>query len=221
MPRCCNKGETMYRQGLLPNGQHLQAKVAGDVTVNGRMFSCASCHQRSGLGSVEGSVITWPINGKQLFTPRRRTGAWNADKQHQGPGTQRWTLPEQYQAADVRPAYDDETLTRLIRTGVDASGNRIKQVMPRYDMSDADMAVLINYLKNLSGKFDPGVDDKVIRFATVVTEGVDEAERQAMLSVLQNHITVHNTQTRPHLRRAEKGPFYKDRNVWVLSPTGA
>jgi hypothetical protein len=203
-------GERMYREGILPDGKPMQAVVAGDVHMDGRMFSCINCHQRSGLGSVEGSVITWPISGNDLFEPRRRTGAWNSDKTRQGPGAvQRWSLPKQYQAADARPAFNDETLARLLRTGIDSAEHSVLRVMPRYQLDDNDMAVLIHYLKALSATQDPGVDDKVIRFATVVTEGVSERDRDAMLLVLQNHIDVHNTQTRPHLRRAKRGPFYK------------
>ncbi len=221
-------GERMYRQGVLPDGEPIQAMVAADVPVDGRMFTCVNCHQRSGLGSVEGPVITWPTNGKELFVPRRRTGAWNAAAETQGPGaTERWSLPPQYQAADARPAYTDETLARLLREGVDPAGRTLNRAMPRYRIGGRDMAVLTHYLKNLSGEADPGADENSIRFATVVTEGVPEADQQAMLAVLQAHIDAHNTQTRPHLRRARAGPFYKtekygayrkfELDVWRLS----
>jgi hypothetical protein len=184
--------------------------VSTDVPVDGRMFTCVNCHQRSGLGSVEGSVITWPINGKELFTPRRRTGAWNAAKQQQGPGaSERWSLPSQYQAADARPAYTDETLARALREGIDAAGRVLEMAMPRYQINDSDMSVLTYYLKNLSIENDAGVDENRIRFATVVTEGVSPEDREAMLAVLKNIIETHNTQTRPHQRRASAGPFYK------------
>jgi hypothetical protein len=200
----------MYREGILPSGEPIQSMISADVPVDGRMFTCVNCHQRSGLGSEEGSVITWPINGKELYKPRRRTGAWNADKQKQGPGsTKRWSLPSQYQAADARSAYTDETLAKLLRDGVAPDGRILERGMPRYQINDSDMTVLIHYLKNLSIENDPGVDEKRIRFATVVTEGVSAEDREAMLSVLNAHIDTNNTQTRPHQRRARSGPFYK------------
>lgn len=203
-------GERMYREGILPSGEPIQSMVAGDVPVDGRMFTCVNCHQRSGLGSIEGSVITWPINGKELFTPRRRTGAWNADKQKKGPGaTERWSLPKQYQAADARPEYTDESLARVLREGIDPAGRMLEPGMPRYQINDSDMAVLTHYLKNLSVNQDDGVDENTIHFATVVTEGVSAEDKEAMLAVLKVHIDTHNTQTRPHQRRAQAGPFYK------------
>ncbi|MCW8923559.1 MAG: ABC transporter substrate-binding protein [Gammaproteobacteria bacterium] len=203
-------GERIYRQGILPNGEPIKAVVSADVPVNGEMFSCVNCHQRSGLGSIEGSVITWPVNGKELYTPRRRTGAWHAAREKQGPGaTQRWSLPAQYQAADARPAYTDETLAKLLREGIDPAGRMLERGMPRYQINDSDMAMLSHYLKNLSTENDEGVDENRIRFATVVTEGVSAKDRQAMLAVLKAHIETHNTQTRPHQRRASAGPFYK------------
>jgi len=203
-------GERMYRQGILPSGEPMQAMVSADVPVNGEMFTCVNCHQRSGLGSVEGSVITWPINGKELYIPRRQTGAWHAAKQKQGPGaTQRWSLPSQYQATDNRPAYTDETLAQLLREGIAPDGRALNRAMPRYQINDSDMSVLSHYLKNLSIENDPGADKTRIRFATVVTEGVPAEDKEAMLAVLKAHIATNNTQTRPHQRRARSGPFYK------------
>jgi hypothetical protein len=205
-----DQGERLYREGILPDGSAVQAIVAGDVPVDGRMFSCVNCHQRSGLGSVEGPVIAWPVTGQELFQPRRRTGAWNQSKQKLGPGSsERWSLPQQYQAADARPAYSDSSLRQTLRDGIDSGGRQLSSGMPRYQISDRDMSVLIKYLKNLSVAYDVGVDAETIRFATIVTEAVDRVDADAMLSVLKAFIKIHNTQTRPHKRRAESGHFYK------------
>lgn len=62
-------GEKMYREGILPSGEPIRAFIMKDIPVDGSMFSCSACHQRSGLGSVEGTVVTWPTNGRTLSAP--------------------------------------------------------------------------------------------------------------------------------------------------------
>ncbi|MDH3327607.1 MAG: hypothetical protein OEM01_00045 [Desulfobulbaceae bacterium] len=204
-------GERMYRDGLLPSGEPMQAIVMGDIPVDGRMFACDDCHQRSGLGSVEGTVITWPTNGKELYKPRRKTGAWrppetDAAKQD----VRKKELPRYWKQIEVaRPAYTDQSLARVLRTGIDPAARKLDPIMPLYLLDDRDMVILIHYLKNLSVNQAPGVDETTIRFATVVTNDVAEENRQTMISTLQAHIDVHNSQSRHQERRSASGPFYK------------
>jgi len=37
-------GERMYREGILPSGEPMQAYVKGNLPVPGTAFACASCH---------------------------------------------------------------------------------------------------------------------------------------------------------------------------------
>lgn len=202
-------GERMYRDGILPSGEPMEAVVMGDIPVDGRMFTCDDCHQRSGLGSEEGTVITWPTNGRELKKNRRRTGAWRPPDSDTAKQDARKNLPPYYRVEDVRPAYTDESLAMALWTGVDPAGRKLDSIMPRYNLEDRDMAVLVHYLNNLSVDMAPGVDETTIRFATVVADGVAEEDRQAMLSTLQAHIDTHNSQNRHQERRATSGPFFK------------
>ncbi|MFI5295558.1 MAG: ABC transporter substrate-binding protein [Thermodesulfovibrionales bacterium] len=168
-------GEKMYREGTLPSGEPMQAVVKGDIPVSGTAFTCLSCHQRSGIGSIEGRVLTPPTNGSILYRPLR-------------------ILYKGFRLE--RPAYTDESLAEALRAGVDPSGRVMSDVMPRYPLEDKDMALLISYLKSLSSQFSPGVSDTAIRFATVVSEDVSPEDRNSMLVPLQNwskkiwHITI-------------------------------
>jgi hypothetical protein len=203
-------GERMYRDGILPSGESMEAIAMGDIPVDGRMFTCDDCHQRSGLGSEEGTVITWPTNGKELYKPRRRTGAWHKPESDKTKNDIRKNLPSYWQQIEnVRPAYTDETLAQVLWTGIDPAGRKLDPIMPLYHLEDSDMAILVHYLKNLSVVQAPGVDETTIRFATVVTDKVTLEERQAMLATLEAHIDSHNSQSRHEERRALAGPFYK------------
>ena len=176
-------GERMYRQGLLPSGEPMPSVVNNDVPVAGTAFSCSSCHLRAGLGSWEGGIVTLPTNGARLAIPRY----WKFPNLSP---EERRELKLQNPAA--RPAYTDETLAHLLRTGRDPSGYDMHSVMPRYHLSDPDMAILIHYLRNLSARPSPGVVGDTLRFATVIAPGVSEDDQQAMLVPLNNYVARHN-----------------------------
>jgi len=169
-------GERMYREGILPDGKPLQGFVSGDVPVDGTAFTCVSCHLRSGLGSFEGNVVTPPTNGRILYQPREPyvKGAEFVPYIH----NYAVYLP-------VRPAYTNETLAALISTGFDPTGRSVLGVMPRYSLSDRDMAILISYLDRLSDKPSPGISKNEIKFATVVVEGTNPLALKSMLTPIE------------------------------------
>jgi hypothetical protein len=195
-------GEKMYREGILPSGELMEGVAGGDIPVNGGMFSCVSCHLRSGMGSFEGNVISLAIDGPSLYKPLPKMGDLSKSAREKFP---KWYRDD----GDYRPAYTDETLAMALRAGEDPAGREFNGVMPRYFLNDQDMEVLIFYLKNLSTEMSPGVSDTTLRLATVVTEEVSKDDREAMLSPLQFYA---NTWGRSrHLeRRAKVGPFTEE-----------
>jgi hypothetical protein len=193
-------GWRMYHEGINPDGEPMRATVQGDIPVEGTMFTCVSCHLRSGLGSLEGTVITLPTNWGYLKRPL--VGADMSD-------SARERLPKPLKRGEFRPAYDDESLARAIRMGKDPNGRVFNLVMPRYALDTNEMDVLIGYLKRLSAEYSTGVTDSTIHFASIVTDGVSEDDQQAMLAVLQAHIRDHNSQVRHEDERKRRGPFYK------------
>jgi len=178
------QGERMYREGILPSGEPMQAMVSGDVPVSGAAFTCISCHLRSGLGSIEGTVVTPPTNGKTLYQP----------KEYYKKDFEMVESVRKYsKSLPMRPAYTDESLARAISVGIDPAGREMARVMPLYKLSGPDMAILINYLKNLSAEISPGVSETEIHFATVIGDGVSARDVAAMLAPLEYTVARKNS----------------------------
>lgn len=186
-------GERMYREGILPSGEIMQGYIRGDIPVDSSAFSCISCHMRAGLGSIEGGVTTPPTNGAKLYKPYYSGTLLEHRKKNNH---------NQYVIAPSRrPAYTDDSLDRALRGGVNPLGRVLDPVMPRYHLQDDEMAIMIHYLKNLSSTYSPGVDDKTIRFATVITEEVSQEDRQAMLEQLDSFVAARNNQAKVYAAR--------------------
>lgn len=64
-------GRRIYQLGLLPSGQPVQARMQGDVRVDGTLLTCASCHRRSGYGEGEGGAYVPPVTGSALFSEQK------------------------------------------------------------------------------------------------------------------------------------------------------
>jgi mono/diheme cytochrome c family protein len=173
-------GERMYRDGLLPSGEPIQAFVKGDLPVPGTAFSCASCHLRGGMGATEGGVFTPPVTGQLLFQPFK--------------ALYKGLVQKYYAFPDRRPAYDNLTLAEVIRSGTTPTRSQLNDVMPRYMLEDSDMAVLIEYLRTLSSQPAAGVSETTLRFATIITDDVSTEERAALLEPLQQYFNIKNNQ---------------------------
>jgi hypothetical protein len=185
-------GERMYREGILPSGEPMKAFVKGDPSVPGTVFSCESCHLRSGLGSVEDGVVTPAANGVNLFRPFQGYSALSFGGKHIVPRSIVEDNLKYYPRSPNRPTYTETTLAEVIRHGKTSSGRTLSDVMPRYLLEDREMKILISYLQSLSIQFSPGVSDTTIRFATILTEDVAPEVRNAMLVPLENFIRSKN-----------------------------
>lgn len=169
-------GAAMYRDGVLPSGKPLTATVQGDIELTGSMSTCANCHVRSGLGALEGGVLSPPTNGARLYAPIK-------DPQDI-PGS----AMKRSMFTRGRPAYTRETLARALLTGVGPAGGRLSETMPLYALTEAEMEIMIFYLEHLSSELAPGVTDDEIRFATVLTDAVAPRDRDALLLPLNAFI---------------------------------
>jgi cytochrome c len=206
-----DEAERIYRDGILPSGQPLRGMREAGVPIEGRAAACANCHRRSGIGVNEGRITIPPISGKYLLRPGERA---MPEAAMQSPAS----------AAGRRERYNDETLARAIREGINADDKPMSYLMPRFALNDADAAALVDYLKSLSSEPARGVSHDDLDFATIVTPDADPAERSGMLDVLTHFFSNKNDYERGHdpplvsARRIHYRVVRKWRlHVWELS----
>ena len=191
-------GQRIYREGMLPSGQPLRATVGNDVALSGRSAACVNCHRRSGYGGPEGQRVVPPITAAHLFG-----GGSNS------------SLPS------GSSPYDEATLKRAVRDGVHFSGRALSTFMPRFTLTDSEFAQLAAYLKTLDASASPGVTESEMHFATIVTEGVSTAQRQAFLGVMQAFVEKQNAERLAPLKKNRRPPFdhsrvYRTPQQWRL-----
>ncbi len=173
-------GRSIYLRGILGSGAALAGtRASGAMVTTGQDAACVSCHQRSGLGAVEGHVSIPPVTGEYLFHPRAHDASAAV-------------LPYVESLHGNRDPYTEATLARAIRDGLDSQGRPLGDVMPRYALGAEDMAALIAYLKSLGVGHVPGVTDTVLHFATIVTPDADPTKRRGMLDVLEQYFIQKN-----------------------------
>ena len=170
-------GKTIYLRGLLGSGAPLEGVREEGVVTTGADAACVNCHQRSGLGSVEGRLWFPPITTDYLYS---------ADNGTEAP------LAYVEGARGSREPYTKATLARAIREGLDSQGRPFSYLMPRFALSDQDMEALLGYLEKLSVHHTPGVTDSVLSFATIVAPDADPVKRRAMLEVLEQFVSEKN-----------------------------
>ena len=169
------QGRRIYQQGITIDGRPLGATSAGGARLGGQQAACMSCHRRSGMGSREGSVTDSPVAGPVLYT--KREAYWpkrpGREAQHVAPLRQ-----------DSRDAYDDASLARAVREGVDPNGRQLDALMPRYELGDADAKALNAYLRGLSAARVPGLEGGILHLATIVTADADPLRAKVVTDTL-------------------------------------
>jgi hypothetical protein len=195
-----NVGESIYLRGVLRSGAPLRGRreTAG-IDAIGAQAACVNCHQRSGLGSAEGSTTIPPITSEYLFAPH-------------GHDATEAVLPYVESMHGNRDPYDEATLARAIREGLDSQGRPLSVLMPRFALDDADMAALIEYLKKLSVHRVAGVTDTTLHFATVFTPDADRVKRGGVLDVLEHYVAEKNSfpfRPSPPMRTSSKTAYSK------------
>jgi ABC-type branched-subunit amino acid transport system substrate-binding protein len=168
------EGESLSRRIITAQVQRTEAPAPASIV------PCISCHSADGRGSDDAIASS--------------NVSWNA-----------MTSPDRHQHGQrVHAPYDEETLARAITEGVDPDGNSLEAIMPRYNMSDEDMADLIAYLKVIDSQADPGISATSIRLGTVLPmEGQHAGLGRAMRDMIEACFGAVNASGGVHGRKLE------------------
>ncbi|HEX2122031.1 MAG TPA: c-type cytochrome, partial [Thermoanaerobaculia bacterium] len=153
-------GRQIYVSGEGKSGHPITASVAGSSELSATLLPCLNCHGADGRGRAEGGVVPSNVTWLELTKPYRAAT----------PNGRR------------RPAYNEKTLARALAEGVDSAGNPLHPAMPRYAMSQNDLADLVSYLRILGRDEVPGVTETSVRAGTIVPEGAIGDQMAAVLS---------------------------------------
>jgi ABC-type branched-subunit amino acid transport system substrate-binding protein len=177
------RGKQIYLRGTSSSGREILAYIGeASLEAPGSAMACANCHGLNGEGKPEGGVIPSNLVWEALTKPYGVT--------HPGGRT--------------HPPYTERALELAITRGLDPAGNRLLNVMPRYQMSGEDMADLVAYLKRLGKDVDPGVSDDRIVVGTVLSTRNDLAGvGQAVRAVTAAYFDEVNSQGGIYSRKLE------------------
>jgi ABC-type branched-subunit amino acid transport system substrate-binding protein len=141
------RGKQIYLRGTSASGREIMAYLGeASLEVPGSAMTCAGCHGAEGQGKPEGGVTPSDLTWSALTKPY---GVVHANgRKH--------------------PPYTERALELAVTRGLDPAGNRLLNVMPRYQMAREDLNDLIAYLKRLGTDRDPGVSDSEIRIGMLV-----------------------------------------------------
>jgi len=118
-------GERIYLTGVGADGQHIP-RTAPRVSQGALMMGgggCGSCHAADGRGGTIRMMTGTAIKAPDVTYP-----------------------------ALIKAGFTDATIGKAIRDGLDESGKPLDAAMPRWHLSDADLAATIAYLKVLGGR---------------------------------------------------------------------
>ncbi|CAD5379472.1 ABC transporter substrate-binding protein [Pseudomonas sp. OF001] len=141
-------GRQIYLHGTSASADALiHARIgAAGTSMPAAVVPCASCHGSDGRGRREGGVRPPDITWRRLSAPYGQV------------------LP----SGRRHPAYDEAAFARALVEGRDPAGNRLDPAMPRFVMSQRDMANLTAYIKRIEEDRDPGLHEDVVRIGTLL-----------------------------------------------------
>jgi ABC-type branched-subunit amino acid transport system substrate-binding protein len=137
------RGRRIYFAGEDGSADEIRVVLGNtEIDAPATAFACANCHGADGEGTSEGGIKPARINWEALNASRSATFTGH-----------------------TRPPYDDKSLARAIRLGINSAGEPLQAAMPRYQLTDRQTADLISFLKILGtdSDLDPGLTPDSIK----------------------------------------------------------
>lgn len=160
------RGKRIYHAGESLSGASIAATTgAGSEPFPASLVPCGSCHGEDGRGRPEGGVRPAAVTSEALGRATTVNGR-------------------------TRPAYTRTLLKRAIGLGYDSGGNALDRAMPRYQLTQQDMADLLEYLEVLGHEPQPGVTNDALRIAVI-----GDASLSSDLELYGRRIEVHHGRT--------------------------
>ena len=139
-------GMRIYNSSTSRSDQPIDIQIGDGHPFPANTITCASCHGSDGRGRREGGAVAVDIRHDTITKPYARIT----------------------ESGRSRSPYSDTLLKRAIVEGLDSDGHVLDFTMPRWQMSDRDLADLIAYLDRLGTVNAPGVTADTIRIGTVL-----------------------------------------------------
>jgi ABC-type branched-subunit amino acid transport system substrate-binding protein len=177
------RGKQLYTQGVSESGAPVTAVLSrGATPIPGSILPCVGCHGEDGKGRAEGGVVPSNIT-------------WSALRSSQG---------HNHSYGRSHPAFDEQSLGLAITEGVDPGDNPLGVAMPRFQMSEADIADLVAYIKTIETDLDPGLFADKIRIGTLLpSAGPAGSYGQVMYQVIESYFEDINQRGGIHGRKIE------------------
>ncbi|HEV7666955.1 MAG TPA: ABC transporter substrate-binding protein [Thermoanaerobaculia bacterium] len=157
-----SRGKRLFLAGESGTGGEITAVMGSggpESAVPGVTLPCGSCHGRDGRGRPEGGIAPSNITWDSLTKPY-------------GSGAL---------LGRTHPPYDEKSVKRAVTLGFDPAGNPLNPTMPRYRMSQADIANLVAYLKRVGNEPIPGVSATTVRLGALLAPGEPGGVTRALL----------------------------------------
>ena len=138
-----SNGERVYFTATSERGTEIDYSGGpnpGGMMMMGGRLSCASCHGKDARGGVH------TMHMQSMDAPNIR---WEALAQHGGEPHE--DEDESDEAHNDEGRYDFETFRTAVTEGLHPDGELLSDDMPRWEISEADLRDLAEYLQSLSG----------------------------------------------------------------------